>query len=161
MLLLSWGGLLGCEECRAEALTFDFSASKACCRIFNISSSDSFASTNTLQRDNRAPVRLNEGLLVVAPIKVIMPASTGPSSTSCCDLLKRCISSQNMMVFRPVNPSSLWACAKSFLHSATPVLALLTSTKRVPAAEAIRRAIVVLPDPGEPQRIIDGTLPAC
>ena len=39
----------------------------------------------------------NEGFSVVAPISVTMPRSTALSSESCCDLLKRCISSMKSM----------------------------------------------------------------
>ena len=41
----------------------------------------------------------NDGFSVVAPINVTVPFSTAPSSESCCDLLKRCISSINRIGF--------------------------------------------------------------
>src|SRR3954454_10790313 len=101
-----------------------------------MSASLSFCNVNVLQRDNRALWTLNEGFSVVAPISVTVPFSTGPRKTSCwlllnlecesavsCQVLKAetdlWISSQNMIVFLPVRPSSLLASAKIFLHSAT------------------------------------------
>jgi hypothetical protein len=45
----------------------------------------------------------------------------------------------------------------NFLHSPTPKFVLLISMKRLLPLEAIIRAIVVLPVPGPPQSIIDGT----
>ena len=122
-----------------------------------MSSSVSCFSVKVRQRDSNALCTLNEGFSVVAPINVTWPDSTGPRKTSCWLLEKRWISSQKMIVFRPVNPSSALASENIFLHSATPELVLLISTKRLPTMFAITLAIVVLPVPAPPQSIMDGT----
>src|SRR5436305_2444782 len=136
----------------------------------------SFCNVNVLQRDNRALCTLNEGFSVVAPISVTVPFSTGPRKTSCWLLLNleresvvsltgvkkgrtdRWISSQNIIVFLPARPSSLLASAKIFLHSTTPELVLFISMKRLPTILAITLAMIVLPVPALPQRIIFGAL---
>ncbi|KAL1856900.1 hypothetical protein VTK73DRAFT_8206 [Phialemonium thermophilum] len=124
------------------------------------SSTDSGASVKVRHRLRSAACTLKLGFSVVAPINVMVPASTGRRNTSCCDLEKRWISSQNMMVFLPVKVNSLAASANSFLHSVTPVLVALISMKRLPTRLAMQRAIVVFPVPEPPHRIIDGTLSA-
>ena len=90
-------------------------------------------------------------------MSVTCPASTGARNTSCWLLLNLCISSQKMIVFRPVRRASFFASSNNLLHSPTPLDVLLISTKRQPAVCAISRAIVVFPVPGPPHRIIEGT----
>ena len=94
---------------------------------------------------------------MVAPMSVMVPASTGFRKMSCCALVKRWISSQKMMVRRPVSCSSLKASLKYFLHSATPELVAFSSMKRLPVLCAMQRAMVVFPVPEPPQRIMEGT----
>jgi hypothetical protein len=65
------------------------------------SSTDSGRSTNTRTRDRSAPLISKLGFSVVAPMSVIVPASTCGRKASCCALLKRWISSANRMVPRP------------------------------------------------------------
>ena len=52
------------------------------------------------------------------------------------------------------------AAAKAFFKSATPENTADSGSKRRPTASASKRAIVVLPVPGGPQRIMDDSLPA-
>ena len=52
------------------------------------------------------------------------------------------------------------ASAKIFLRSATPENTAEIATKRRPTASASRRAMLVLPVPGGPHRIIEASLPA-
>ena len=121
-----------------------------------ISSSDSAFSTNTLQRDKRAPFTSNDGFSVVAPISVIAPFSTKGRNASCCALLKRWISSMNTMV-RP--PARLIESAR-FMTSRISLMPLVTAEKSMNVACvwcAMTRASVVLPTPGGPQKIMDCT----
>ena len=134
-----------------------FSASRARRRIMVRSASVSLFRVKVRHRESKALTTLKDGFSVVAPMRVIWPASTGPRKTSCWDLLNLCISSQKIMVLRPAKVSSVLASEKSFLTSPTPLLVLLISTKRLPAVLAMSRAIVVLPVPGSPHRIMDGT----
>ena len=133
------------------------SISRARSRIVKISSLFSCCRVKVRHRESNASCTLKLGFSVVAPMRVICPLSTGPRNTSCCVFEKRWISSQKMIVFRPVRDSSDFASANSFLHSATPEEVLLISTKRLPDEDAITRAIVVLPVPALPHRIMDGT----
>lgn len=133
------------------------SISKARSRIIKMSSLFSCCSVKVRHRESNASCTLKLGFSVVAPMRVICPLSTGPRKTSCCVFEKRWISSQKMIVLRPVRDSSDLASAKSFLHSATPEDVLLISTKRPPDVDAITRAMVVLPVPALPHRIMEGT----
>ena len=64
--------------------------------------SSSALRTNTLQRDKRAPLISNDGFSVVAPISIMLPFFLQKAKkASCWDLLKRCISSTNKIVFSP------------------------------------------------------------
>ncbi len=84
---------------------------------------------------------------MVAPIKVIFPFSTAPSSASCCDLLKRWISS---IKTTGVSKSPLSAITSR--NSFTPVFRAdkLTNGRSIACAKS--KAIVVLPTPGGPQK---------
>lgn len=121
-----------------------------------MSADESFCKVNVRHRDNKAAWTLKEGFSVVAPTRVMVPASTGFKKTSCCDFENRCISSQNIIVLRPVRDNSLAASWNSFLHSAVPQLVALISMKRLPTIFAIHRAIVVLPVPEPPHNMMDG-----
>ena len=54
-----------------------------------MSSAVSGCNTNTRIRESNAPLISNDGFSVVAPIKVIVPASTCGRNASCCALLNR------------------------------------------------------------------------
>src|SRR5262249_45092428 len=56
--------------------------------------------------------------------------------------------------------AAVLASAKIFLRSATPENTADTATNLNPTASARRRAMLVLPVPGGPHRIIDANLPA-
>src|ERR1043165_9490404 len=77
------------------------SSASACWRIVLISSSESWLRTSTRERESSAPVTSNDGFSVVAPMSVTVPFSTACSSASCCDLLKRWISSMKSTVRLP------------------------------------------------------------
>ena len=65
---------------------------------------------------------------------------------------------QQRALARPAR--ALSASAKAFLRSATPENTALIATKRMPTASASRRAMVVLPVPGGPHRIMLDRRPA-
>ena len=67
-----------------------------------------------------------DGFSVVAPISVTTPVSTAFSSESCCDLLKRCISSMKRIGEEVVRKSgSLRALSITSRTSFTPELTAL------------------------------------
>jgi hypothetical protein len=57
----------------------------------------------------------------------------------------------------PSYPRAARASSRICLSSGTPPRTALNGTKRAFVLSAITRASVVLPEPGGPQRIIDGT----
>ena len=123
-------------------------------RISRSSFSSDF-STYTWQRDNRGEITSKLGFSVVAPIKVTRPFSTAPSSESCCDLLKRWISSINKIGAS----GNIRARSITSRTSFTPLLTALNwKNCRFTCLEIIK-AKVVLPTPGGPQNIMDGTRP--
>ena len=107
-------------------------------------------------RDRSAGITSNDGFSVVAPSSTTVPRSTCGRSASCCALLKRWISSMNSAVRRPRRRSS-WARAISSRKSFTPESTALIAAKRRPARSARRRASVVLPEPGGPQKMHEGS----
>ena len=119
-----------------------------------MSSSPNSCSTYTWQRESRAEMTSNEGFSVVAPIRVIVPRSTAPSSESCCALLKRCISSIKRMA-----PFSCWAALITSRTSFTPLLMALSVWNGRCSVWLIIMARVVLPMPGGPQKIMLGICP--
>ena len=96
---------------------------------------------------------------MVAPTRTMVPSSMSGRKASCCALLKRWISSTKSRVPRP-----FWrrrrAVSKIFFRSATPVKMALICTKARSVASARRRAMVVLPTPGGPQKTIEPRLPS-
>ena len=110
--------------------------------------------TSTRARDNKAALSSNDGFSVVAPISVIEPSSITGRKESCCARLKRWISSTNRSVPCPCE-RRMRAASKIFFNSATPVW-IAESCTNVSLREApMRRATVVLPLPGGPQKIIE------
>ena len=91
---------------------------------------------------------------MVAPISVTDPSSTTGRKLSCCERLKRWISSTNSNVPWPAARRAR-AASKTFLSSATPVKIAEIWTKVNVVSCARRRATVVLPEPGGPQKISD------
>src|SRR5690606_30775425 len=122
------------------------------------SSSDSDSSTQTRARDNSAALSSNDGFSVVAPINVTIPCSTAGRNASCWARLKRCISSTNRMVPRPSasRPSASLMISRTL---GTPSLTAENGTKCRSVVAAIRRARVVLPVPGGPQKMLLPTSP--
>ena len=95
-----------------------------------------------------------EGFSVVAPMKMMFPASTCGRKASCWALLKRCTSSMKTMVRRPERRVCS-AAAMTSLISRMPLSTALKETNSECVRRAIRRASVVLPQPGGPHRIIE------
>ena len=124
-------------------------------RMAAVSSVASGCSTKTFERDSRAALTSNEGFSVVAPISTMSPASTRGRKASCCALLKRWISSTKRIVRRPSSRRAASASAITALISLMPARTALKAMKWARVTVAIRRAMVVLPVPGGPQRMID------
>ena len=68
-------------------------------------------STYTRARDSNALTTSKDGFSVVAPMNVSVPSSRYGRNVSCCALLKRCTSSRNSSVARPVARPH---CARGF-----------------------------------------------
>ena len=113
--------------------------------------------SNSAHRDSSAELISKYGFSVVAPISVIRPDSTTGSSASCCALLKRWISSRNRIVRRPCPPSRSRARPITAVTSALPTCTADSSSNSLPVACAMIRASVVLPVPGAPWKMADGT----
>ena len=111
----------------------------------------------TRQRESSAALTSNDGFSVVAPMSTTVPRSTWGRIASCCALLKRWISSMKRMVRCPVARSSLPASSTTRRRSATPAVTAERATKRARVPRAMTLASVVLPLPGGPQKIIEGT----
>ncbi len=117
-----------------------------------VSSGERGSSTSTRQRDSSAALSSKEGFSVVAPMSSTSPRSTKGRKASCCALLKRWISSTNSSVRSPVRARRSRASLITARTSLTPERTAEKGTKRAPLASATRRARVVLPTPGGPQR---------
>src|SRR5215472_13446101 len=98
-----------------------------------------------------------EGFSVVAPMKVMWPASTCGRKASCWALLKRWTSSTNTMVRYPER-ALYSAAAMTSLISLMPARTALKETNSACVRRAMRRASVVLPQPGGPQKSIEPML---
>ena len=120
------------------------------------SSSPSPFRTNTLQRESNAPLTSKDGFSVVAPMRMMLPRSTNGRNASCCALLKRWISSTKTIVLRPKARSSSAWCITSLI-SLMPLVTAENVMNRAFVVRAITFASVVLPTPGGPQKIIEGT----
>src|SRR5581483_4346424 len=83
------------------------------------------------------------------------PCSTYGRKASCCALLKRCTSSTKRIVRRPNCSRRACAAATASRMSLTPEKTADSATNSALNAFAIRRAMVVLPEPGGPHRIIE------
>ena len=108
--------------------------------------------------DNSALLSSNAGFSVVAPIKITVPSSTNGKNASCWLLLKRCTSSTNSTVTRPWDLS---CCASSIADriSFTPLSTAERLIQWASLTSATRRASVVLPVPGGPQKIKEWSRP--
>ena len=124
--------------------------------ICDSSSSESATSSITVQRESSAELTSKYGFSVVAPISVTSPSSTACSTESCCALLKRWISSMKRIVRCPFPPRRSRARAMTARTSSTRAETAESSSKTAPVRSATILAIVVLPVPGGPKRIVDG-----
>src|SRR5206468_2134294 len=93
-------------------------------------------------------------------MRVSVPFSTWGRKASCWPLLKRWISSTKRMVRLPPRARSASASATTWRISLTPASTAEKGTKRAPATWAMRKASVVLPVPGGPQRIMECRRPS-
>ncbi len=110
----------------------------------------------TWQRERRAAFNSKDGFSVVAPIKVIVPSSSTGKKASCWDFMKRWISSTKSSVCWP-SSRRMRAASKTALKSLTPAKMADSCSKCNSECSATIRAMVVLPQPGGPQRIIEDT----
>ena len=136
--------------------TLNCSRATARRRRATTSSSESAFSTKTRVLESSAEITSNDGFSVVAPMSVMFPRSTWGRNASCCALLNRWISSTNTIVRLP-NRRAFSAAAMMSLISLIPVRTALNGTNVDFVIFAMICARVVLPTPGGPQRIIDGT----
>ena len=116
----------------------------------NRSSSEIGCSSKICERETSGELTKKNGLCVVAPISRMTPLSTSGSSTSCCDLLKRWISSTNSIVVWPVFSSRLAAPCNTRRMSATLDSTPLSRSNLHFVCRAITCASEVLPVPGGP-----------
>lgn len=106
----------------------------------------------TSQRLKSAELISKEGFSVVAPMRVRVPDSMWGSILSCWDLFQRWISSKKRMVWVPERRrfSATWT---SFFRSAMPLVTAERAVKWEEVLRAMRRARVVFPLPGGPQKM--------
>src|SRR5260370_1432957 len=112
--------------------------------------------TTTLQRDSSAELTSKDGFSVVAPMRMMSPDSTYDRNASCWALLKRWISSMKTIVFDPRDARAFRASSISALMSLMEVDVAEKGTKRARVVRAMMRASVVFPEPGGPQKIMEG-----
>jgi hypothetical protein len=125
---------------------------------FRIAASSSEAKVSTRARDRSAALSSKDGFSVVAPTRITVPSSITGRKESCWARLKRWISSTKSSVWRPCLRRSL-AASKTFFRSATPEKIADICSKASSVSPASRRATVVLPVPGGPQKIIEPSEP--
>ena len=112
-------------------------------------------SSTTRDREMRAELTSKYGFSVVAPMRMTVRSSTAWSRASCCERLKRWISSTKRIVRRPVESSRLSAASISRRRSLTVPVMAETSTNSACVVLAMMRASVVLPVPAGPYRMTD------
>src|SRR3954447_2156888 len=120
-----------------------------------MSSSVSDSSRSSRLRESSGEITEKNGFSVVAATRVTQRFSTPGRSASCWALLKRCTSSTNRTVSRPVATSSARAASIAARTSLTPAETVETSTNRRSVWLLRIAAIVVLPVPGGPHRSSD------
>ncbi len=123
--------------------------------ISAVSVGSSARSTYTRARDSNALTTSKDGFSVVAPMNTSVPSSMYGRKVSCWVLLKRCTSSRNSTVRRPVAARSVCAFSTAARTSLMPAI---TADKAMNCASdpcATRRARVVFPDPGGPHSTIE------
>ncbi len=87
-------------------------------------------------------------------MNTMSPRSTCGKNASCCALLKRCTSSTNTIVRRPLVRRRA-ASAITVLISLIPLITALKGTKSLRVVRAMIVANVVFPHPGGPQKSIE------
>ena len=96
-----------------------------------MSSSSSGCSVSSRDLLSSGETTENDGFSVVAPMKDTHRFSTAGSSASCCVLEKRCTSSMNSTVCRPLMPSSRLAASTAARTSLTPAVTADSSVNRL------------------------------
>ncbi len=127
---------------------------RARCSRASICSVESACNTYTRVRESKGAITSKDGFSVVAPISVMLPASTCGRKASCWALLNRCTSSMNTIVRRPARRECSAADITSLI-SLIPVSTALNATNSDCVMRAISRASVVLPHPGGPHKIME------
>ena len=91
----------------------------AAARLTSVSTCSSVRalSVKTRARESRGEITSNDGFSVVAPTSTTVPFSMCGRMTSCCALLKRCISSMNRIVRWAVHPEPV----AGLLHDAAQI----------------------------------------
>ena len=121
-------------------------------------SGDRLRNTITRARDSKAALSSKDGFSVVAPIRTTVPSSITGRNESCWARLKRWISSTNSKVCRPFT-RRMRAASNTFFRSATPEKIADICSKARSVSPASKRATVVLPVPGGPQKISEPSDP--
>ena len=103
---------------------------------------------NSVERLRSGGLTSKNGFSVVAPISTSVPSSTAGSRASCCDLLKRWISSRNRIVPCPRSPSRWRARSMTSRTSLTPAVTADSCSNARDVVPATASASVVLPVPG-------------
>ncbi len=96
-----------------------------------------------------------KGFSVVAPMRTSRPSSTNGSSTSCWAREKRWTSSRKRIVPWPRSPRRARARSATSRTSFTPALTADRVSNALAETPATRRAMVVFPVPGGPQKTTD------
>ena len=125
----------------------------------SIAASSSRRNVSTLARDSSAELSSKDGFSVVAPTRMMVPSSICGRKASCCERLKRWISSTNSSVPRPSSRRAR-AASNTLRKSETPEWMAESCSKWRSVTSAKSRATVVLPVPGGPQKITDDSRPA-
>ncbi len=120
-----------------------------------MSSSLSGSRVSSRDRDSSGEITEKDGFSVVAATRITQPFSTPGSRASCCAFVKRWISSRNSTVASPYRSRLDSASSMTWRTSRTPAVTAESSTNLRPELCAIAFAIVVLPVPGGPHRMIE------
>mmetsp|Transcript_24988 Transcript_24988/g.77863 ORF Transcript_24988/g.77863 Transcript_24988/m.77863 type:complete len:236 (-) Transcript_24988:134-841(-) len=148
-----------CRAASSACTPLRCSSSESARRRAHFSASgESLLKTTRWQRELMALLSEKDGFSVVAPMREMVPFSMSESSASCCAFDQRWISSTNRMV--PCCEKLRVFCARvsSSRSSFTPALAAESVRKCRFVFDAITLAIDVLPHPGGPHKMSDGSL---
>ena len=137
-----------------------FSSESARRTMHSISAPESECSSITREREMSAEFTSKNGFSVVAPTSTTVRFSTACKSESCWLRLKRWISSTNRIVRAPVPSRRFSAAAISRRKSATVPPMAETSTNVARVVSAMMCAMLVLPVPAGPYKMMDESVSA-